>query len=251
VHFNYEYVLNFCAKHSKDHPESTILDFGCGKGEVVVSGLERGMKIFGADIFYNDYSRYAVQSAGLLGINIREIKDGVIDFPDGFFDLVVSNQVFEHVEDLNGTLIEISRVLKPEGLMLCLFPSVDVWREGHCGIPFVHRFAKNSRFRYFYMLSIRKLGYGKFKGEKTPEKWAHDFLDWIDRYCFYRKRKEIFNTFRLKFSISLIEDDYIEERIKTTRYRNLARIARLPVIRPIASETFRKLGGLVILAKKS
>lgn len=139
MHFNYEYVLNFAERCRNSNPEFSILDFGCGKGEMVSSGLERGMKIYSADIFYDDYSQYAVQSAGLLDSFVREIKDGVIDFPDCFFDMVVSNQIFEHVKDLDGALSEIFRVMKPGGCMLCLFPSVDVWREGHCGIPFVHR----------------------------------------------------------------------------------------------------------------
>ena len=30
---------------------------------------------------------------------VRTIQNGVIDFPDGHFDLVLSNQVLEHVTD--------------------------------------------------------------------------------------------------------------------------------------------------------
>lgn len=101
------------------------------------------------------------------------------------------------------------------------------------------------------MLSLRKLGLGKYKGQKPHEEWALDFLGWIDNYCFYRKRKEIFDAFKSYFSLSLIEDDYIQERLKMTRYRHFSKIVRWPFIRPIANETFRKLGGLVILAKKN
>ena len=35
-------------------------------------------------------------------------------------------------------LAKISRVLKPGGMVLSLFPDKGVWREGHCGIPFLH-----------------------------------------------------------------------------------------------------------------
>ncbi len=46
----------------------------------------------------------------------------------------------EHVDDLNFTLSELARVFKPSGKVLTLFPSAEVIREGHCGIPFAHWF---------------------------------------------------------------------------------------------------------------
>ena len=52
------------------------------------------------------------------------------------FDLVLSNQVIEHVEDLDAVLCEIHRVLKPGGAFLSLFPSKDVIRKTIVASPF-------------------------------------------------------------------------------------------------------------------
>ena len=57
---------------------------------------------------------------------------------DGQFDLTMSNQVFEHVDDFAVLLAEINRVLKPGGVFINFFSSAQVWREGHIAIPFVH-----------------------------------------------------------------------------------------------------------------
>jgi SAM-dependent methyltransferase len=53
-------------------------------------------------------------------------------------DVVISNQVFEHVFEPLGMLREINRVLRPEGALLAMFPTSDIWFEGHLGLYFVH-----------------------------------------------------------------------------------------------------------------
>jgi len=55
--------------------------------------------------------------------------DGIkIPFPDNSFNTVVSNCVLEHVENLDGLLYEIRRVLKPGGLFLTTVVS-DNWEK--------------------------------------------------------------------------------------------------------------------------
>jgi len=93
---------------------------------------------------------------------------------------VIDNQVMEHVRDLDGVLGEIQRVLKPGGMVLNLFPDRSVWREGHCGIPFLHRFGKKSRLRVRYAAACRGLGLGYHKGEKSVMGWSEDFCRWLD-----------------------------------------------------------------------
>lgn len=251
MHINYRYVLDFAERQRNGAPAYSILDYGCGAGDVVVAGRERGMDFYGAELFYAGGStRDVVEKEGLLGTVVKEIRDGHLDFPDALFDLVVNNQVFEHAEDLDQVLAEMNRVLKPGGKVLSMFPSRDVWREGHCGIPFLHRFSKDSRLRYPYALMLRKLGLGYHKGTKTPEQWAKDFGHWLDHYCFYRSRRSILNSFRRHFEFKLMEEDYILFRLRASRLWWLAPPARLPLLKPVAKELFRKLSGLVIVATK-
>jgi SAM-dependent methyltransferase len=45
-----------------------------------------------------------------------------LEFPAAAFEVVVSNEVFEHIPDLPRGLREIARVLKPGGVLLATFP---------------------------------------------------------------------------------------------------------------------------------
>jgi SAM-dependent methyltransferase len=45
-----------------------------------------------------------------------------LSFPDAVFDIVVCNEVFEHVPELSEAIAEIARVLRPGGILLATFP---------------------------------------------------------------------------------------------------------------------------------
>ncbi|NEO32413.1 MAG: class I SAM-dependent methyltransferase [Symploca sp. SIO3C6] len=234
------------------NPEAKILDYGCGSGNVVVAGREKGFDIYGADVFYDGAnSRKNVEKLNLLGNVIREIKQGKIDFTDNTFDLVLSNQVFEHVEDLESVLIEIHRVMKKDAVLLCLFPSKDVIREGHIGIPFAHWLPKNSNLRYYYALTLREIGFGYFKGSKSKTQWTTDALNWIDKYTIYREKHEIFQIFSRYFEFKMIEEDCIEYRLSASPQKKLlSKLLKFPLLTEISRILFQKLAGMVIIAKK-
>lgn len=247
------FVLDFALRYHREHPGARVLDYGCGAGRLVRAGLAAGLAIQGVDIFYaGSRAREEAQASGLLGSAIHEMTDGRLPYPDESFHLIVNNQVMEHVEDLDAVLCEIHRVLKPGGLVLSLFPSVDVFREGHIGIPFSHWMRKGSRFRFYYTWALRSLGLGTWKEQApTCRQWALDKLEWIDRFTVYRTRSEIFATYGRYFRSTLQEIDYI-------RYRLLDRpgrawvlwLLRLPGMTPLAEAVFRKLAFLVILSAK-
>ncbi len=262
------FVLDFALRQG-----GRVLDFGCGAGAVVAAGREAGLDIHGADVYYaGSQTRADAERGGLLGSAILEIRDGRLPFPDESFDLVVNNQVMEHVADLDADLAEIHRVLKRGGTVLSIFPSRDVWREGHIGIPFSHWFRKNSRARFYYTWLLRSLGFGYWK-EQAPSarQWACDKLAWIDAYTRYRSRTEIFRAYDRYFSNELREPDYIRYRLRSTwrgpmardgrperppqgkalHHRSfLARLLDVPGVPAVASALFRKLAFLVIVSRK-
>jgi SAM-dependent methyltransferase len=247
------FVLDFAQRLAREHPGARILDFGCGAGRLVAAGLDAGLNMAGADVFYGgSKAREEVERAGSLGTVIHELVDGRMGFADASFDLVVSNQVLEHVEDLDAVLREIHRVLKPGGVVLSIFPSRDVFREGHIGIPFAHWFPKDSAARFYYTWALRRLGLGTWKQEApTCRQWASDKLRWIDSYTHYRGREEIFRTFARYFRSELREQDYIRYRLLDRPGRKvLAGLLSLPLIRPLAGALFRKLAFLVMVSRK-
>ncbi len=242
------FVLDFAIRHG-----GRVLDFGCGAGTLVAEGRKAGLDILGADVFYSGSdARAEAERAGLLGAAIKEIRDGRLPFPDASFDLVVNNQVIEHVQDLDAALAEIHRVLRPGGTVLSIFPSRDVWREGHIGIPLSHRFRKGSRVRLHYTSLLRALGFGYWKEQaSSAREWAADKLAWIDRHTVYRSRREIFRAYDRYFTSELREPEYIRFRLRdTSRRAPLARLLDVPGAPAAASALFRKLAFLVIVSRR-
>lgn len=247
------FVLEFCRAFARENPGARVLDFGCGAGKLVAAGRESGIDMSGADIYYGgSQARAEAEASGLLGTAIIEVSGGRIGFPDRYFDLVVNNQVLEHVEDLEAVLQEIHRILKPGGGVLSLFPSRDVMREGHIGIPFSHWFRKGSHLRFYYTWALRSAGLWTWK-EQAPTKrqWAADKLEWIDRYTHYRSREEIFQAFNRYFRNEMRESDYIRFRLLHRPGREwIASVVSLPGAAAASRELFRKLAFLVIYSRK-
>src|SRR5262249_5298931 len=153
---NYEYVLQR-ALLSAATPNPRILDYGSGLGDLIFLGLARNVDIYGVDVPGIETSERA-----------RLIEpDGRIPFDDNFFDVVVSNQVFEDIAKAQPVLAEIHRVLKPGGAFLALFPDETVWFEGHIGLYFVHWLMPYPRLLRAYLIGCHKLGLGYFRGDKT------------------------------------------------------------------------------------
>jgi SAM-dependent methyltransferase len=237
------FVLEFARRFAK----TAILDFGCGGGKVVLAARNAGLNMVGADVFYSgSNARTEAQASGLLGSAIFEIREGRLPFADSSFGLVVNNQVMEHVADLDATLAEIHRVLAPGGTLLSIFPSRDVWREGHIGIPFSHRLPRG-RLRLLYTWTLRSLGLGYWKEQApTRRQWALDKLQWIDTFTHYRPRREIFAAYDRYFRNELREPDYIRYRLDSP----VAGLLRIPGAEACAAALFRKLAFLVIVSRK-
>lgn len=247
------FVLDFARQFAAAHPQARILDYGCGSGEVVIAGHDAGLDIYGTDIFYSGArSRTEAERSPLFGARILPMEPDRTPFPDAHFDLIANNQVLEHVEDLDGTLRELHRLLKPGGLLLSIFPSRDVFREGHIGIPFAHWFPQGSRLRFYYAWALRALGFGYHKQESpTRRQWAADKLRWIDTYTRYRSRREIFQAFGRYFVTETRELDYIRYRMKATpRLSRLVWVAGLPIVSQAGVALFRKLAFWVLLSRK-
>lgn len=76
-----------------------------------------------------DYKSIEVES-DKEDINADYIYDGKrIPFEDNYFESIICTEVFEHIEDINFTLIELKRVLKPGGLILITTPFMCIEHE--------------------------------------------------------------------------------------------------------------------------
>ena len=108
-----------------------ILDIGASPhGYALIRAMERGAALYigiGLDI---DECRYVVGSSGNAGMLLK--MDGTsLQFPDNFFDEIISISTFEHLSDVDAAIMEIARVLKPGGLSLISFEPVWTCSYGH------------------------------------------------------------------------------------------------------------------------
>jgi SAM-dependent methyltransferase len=256
MHVNHRYLLHCAEEIAASKPGVRILDYGCGGGEIVAAGRRCGLDIVGAEVFFDGgSSRLEAQATGLLGTMITEIHQGRLEYGDGVFDLVITNQVIEHVADLDAVLTEISRVMKPHSMLVSIFPTKEVLREGHVGIPLVHWFAKDSRCRLPYALAFRALGFGHFKRDKSVRQWSTDALAWLDKYTFYRTRADTLKAFRKHFVVTEIEPHYAHFRIAYSLHLDsvpsMSRIREVPWVSTAVRASLHRLTGVVLLAEKT
>ncbi|MCI0455719.1 MAG: class I SAM-dependent methyltransferase, partial [Gemmataceae bacterium] len=68
----------------------------------------------------SEYAQTDEQRRSLFPIRAEDLLN--LSFPAGVFDVVLSNEVFEHVPNLDRAIAEVARVLKPGGTLIATFP---------------------------------------------------------------------------------------------------------------------------------
>jgi 2-polyprenyl-6-hydroxyphenyl methylase / 3-demethylubiquinone-9 3-methyltransferase len=99
-------------------PEAlSVLDVGCGGGILSEEFAKIGCRITGIDpsVPSLDAARKHAANEGLT-IDYRQASGESIPFDANTFDVVICCDVLEHVDDLETTLREVARVLKPGGM---------------------------------------------------------------------------------------------------------------------------------------
>ena len=131
-----------------------------------------GFDAYGVDIRWQgaDYGDLEATELGRAGILRYYQEGGRLPFPDQRFELAVSDQVFEHVVELEPAIAEIERVTRPGGVGYHHIPSRAVLREGHIGIPLAHRIPRG-RLRLAYVTALRRLGAGVYPDARPPRVW--------------------------------------------------------------------------------
>ena len=109
---NEAYIRGLISRFARRKSDLKALDVGCGDGGMTQK-LFRGTnyKLYGIDIFPpTKFTRMEFTKA--------DFEHGKFNYPDNIFDLVVSNQVIEHLLNKDDMLSEVYRVLKPGGLFI-------------------------------------------------------------------------------------------------------------------------------------
>jgi 2-polyprenyl-3-methyl-5-hydroxy-6-metoxy-1,4-benzoquinol methylase len=116
-----------------DLRNKTVLDFGCGNGAQTIEFLGSGCRITGVDIDQQDLDvlKEYLQSNNLDSIVAVRYDGSTLPLESSSFDVILSYEVIEHVQNESQTLEELSRVLKPGGEMVISVPNKGWVFETH------------------------------------------------------------------------------------------------------------------------
>jgi ubiquinone/menaquinone biosynthesis C-methylase UbiE len=102
----------------------TILDLGCGDGKLTTLLFEKiptnNFTLVGID---SDAEETTQAANCLIYTRVHTCNASSIPELSTSFDHVISNSVLEHIEDIQATLKEVTRLLKPGGLFTFSVPS--------------------------------------------------------------------------------------------------------------------------------
>lgn len=148
-----------------------MLDIGCGSGLSLLEAKELGVEAWGIEADPN-VKRFAEELS--LRIHQGSVHDN--PFPDIKFDLIVLNQVIEHIPEPDKTLQLLHSLLTKEGRVILIFPNVNSlwsklsgarWINWH--IPYhLHHFNKKT-----FTQMAERCGYNVVSSRTiTPNIWT-------------------------------------------------------------------------------
>ena len=138
-----------------------ILDYGCGGGQLITYLRVLGYKnVAGVDVGNIEKINKLNSMFNNLGFgpDVFFIYDGdTLPFNESSFDTIISQQVVEHVHNIDKYFSESKRVLSPKGKMLIDFPHRLVPFDTHTRMWFVH----------YFPIKIRNYIYNKYRGNRA------------------------------------------------------------------------------------
>jgi len=214
-------------------PGSTVLDFGCGAGLAIRYLQEQGFDAYGYDV-QNKSESHTDQTDLIEGGILRINTDGnlPLPFPDDMFDIVLSYQVFEHVQNYEHSVAELARILKPGGVSLHVFPSRYRPLEAHNGVPFSPLLPYRRWLEFWIRLGFHR--------KRDSGKSWQKVLEWDDYFLKNRTNyipgKEIRRHFSAHFrKVEFVQKEYL---LRSDRLRGLEKAVRLTPLLPAMFGTF-------------
>lgn len=129
-------TLELCCTWDVRH--ATWLDVGCGSGGVAATLAQHVEKVIGIDPeSWTRWQHFQEQAPGLK-FHVGSYRDLTRLLAPESIDVVVCNQVYEHVDDPKALLEAIKQIMKPGGVCYFAGPNLLWPIEPHVFWPFVH-----------------------------------------------------------------------------------------------------------------
>lgn len=181
-----------------------VLDFGCGNGWLSVGYAKGGAYVWGFDISGEliEKAKKWVKKEGLSGkITLEKMVAENLTYEDNFFDLIVGSAILHHTE-LDITLKNIDRILKPDGKAIFIEPMnqnifLRLWRKmtpnrrspteralTKSDLLLIEHVFPQARLTFFGFLSIFTEGLLVFFNQSEIVAALNNWLEKIDRHIF-------------------------------------------------------------------
>ncbi len=188
----------------------TVLDIGSGAGGKTLYYATLGARrVCGVDVVprYREEAAALAQAKGLADRAEFLCADATrLPFPEGTFDVVIANDVLEHVPDPEGLLRESYRVLRVGGRSYINFPPYYHPYGAHLsdaiGIPWVHAYFREATLIEAYRVLVRGLPDGQARldlrlGETAgPERLGYINHMTVRRFERLRRRSPFRTMYR-------------------------------------------------------
>ena len=231
-----------------------ILDVGCGNGELIAF-LSDCLPVLNPELEFEfhglDVTDSNVQADGFFEGTVQMLLKRHPDvdwrsrlslitstspwpYEDGYFDVVMSNQVLEHVADHSRFFSETRRCLMDAGVSLHLFPLIHYIQEGHIHIPLVHWIKRHGLIQT-YIKMMSRLGFGSYKEHREKygmslEHYAEEHADYMTFMTNYLSADELLSLckragLRADFSFTT---DFYRTKVRSILRRPLLYAYRAP-----------------------
>ena len=205
-------------RHLASDAKVRILDAGCGNG-LLLEHLALGLAVlhpnWQVELHGYDVGDHGVQTEGYFEDAVGRLQQTFPDvdwsnrmkmisvgdawpFDAESFDVVVSNQVLEHVLEHRQFFSEMERVLVRGGSSVNLFPLRHYVYEGHLLLPFVHRIRSHDARRE-YIAALSRIGLGKFRNHHATtgvplDEFAERHADYMSYWTNYLSEAEMLHV---------------------------------------------------------
>jgi len=162
------------AKHLHDtyyHGAGSLLDIGCGRGDMLKAFNNTGFTVAGTDI-----SPVSIEICKPHPVKVSNLENEYLPFSDNEFDYVFSKSVIEHLHNPMPFLKQALRVLVPDGTAIIMTPSWVHTNWGPFYLDYTHvtPFTKPSLFDAMVMAGFEDVKVVHFR--QLPFLWEQPWL---------------------------------------------------------------------------
>ena len=153
--------------------QTTWLDIGCGSGGIAAAIAPQVKSIIGIDP--DPWPRWTEFQKKQPNLQFLSESVGHLSCKDDSVDVIICNQVYEHVPDPQFLITEIYRILRPGGYCYFAGPNLFFPVEPHVYWPFVHWLPRKFSIKLMRLCGSTSILDAYSENYWTLNKWLHRF----------------------------------------------------------------------------